>query len=276
MKKIIVIIIALTITSATYAQDRVFAYAYQSNVLNKGSFGLEFQNTLATGKSGDFSPYVFGQSLKQRLELEFGLGHNLQSAFYFNSELSNIADTSSSSINQELKVSFSNEWKWKLTDPVANGFGSALYAEFEFGGNNVEFEGKLILDKRVSKNLYAFNLSYIYEIEKTINRTANHTIAEWDHHSLVELYFGYMHFFEPEFSLGIEARNSNDITKDDGRINSVLFAGPAMHINVGKCFILLTALPQIVNLHKTDIVPGKLDLVNYEASEFRLLVGYDF
>ena len=59
----------------------MFVYTYQTNVLNNGHFDLEFQNTFKTGKVGAYSPYVFWQSLKQRLELEFGLGHKEQPAF---------------------------------------------------------------------------------------------------------------------------------------------------------------------------------------------------
>src|ERR1017187_3729321 len=110
------VIILLFINSASNAQDRVFAYTYQTNVLNSGDFDLEFQNTLRTGKVGAFSPYVYGQHLDQRLEMEFGLGGNIQTSFYFNSERFDYADTSSTGMNSDLQISFSNEWKWKLSD----------------------------------------------------------------------------------------------------------------------------------------------------------------
>jgi len=166
MKKILLTLFFLsTIATALLAQDRYFAYTYQTNVLNKGDFDLEFQNTLATGKVGAYSPYVFGQHLDQRLEYEVGLGKKVQTAFYLNSELFNFADTSSTDMNQELKISFSNEWKWKLSDPVANRIGFALYEELEIGGNNYESETKLIFDKRWKNDLLAFNIVGKYEIE---------------------------------------------------------------------------------------------------------------
>ena len=76
-----ILIFAASVT-ASFAQDRVFAYTYQTNVLNKGDFDLEFHNTFKSGKVGAYSPYVFGQSLEQRLELEFGLGHKVQNFLY--------------------------------------------------------------------------------------------------------------------------------------------------------------------------------------------------
>ena len=76
------ILIFAASTTASFAQDRMFAYTYQTNVLNKGDFDLEFHNTFKSGKVGAYSPYVFGQSLEQRLELEFGLGHKVQNFLY--------------------------------------------------------------------------------------------------------------------------------------------------------------------------------------------------
>lgn len=171
MKFLCLAIILLPATLA--AQDRVFAYTYQSNVLNKGDFDLEFQNTLRTGKVGLYSPYIFGQHLDQRLEFEFGLGKKVQTAFYLNSELFHYADSSSSNIEQELEISFSNEWKWKFSDPVANSVGAALYGELEIGGSNVELEGKLILDKQFQRDLFAMNLVGRYEVEKEVSRLGN-------------------------------------------------------------------------------------------------------
>jgi hypothetical protein len=275
-KWLILFIFLLACYADMYAQDRLFAYTYQTNVLNKGDFDLEFQNTLKTGKTGSYSPYVFGQHLDQRLELEFGLGKKIQTSFYLNSELFNYADTSSIDLNQELKISFSNEWKWKLSDPVANKIGFGLYGELELGGNNVEFEGKILLDKKLQNDLFAFNIVGKYEIEKEISRTDNITKAVWTHNSPVEFYFGYLHSFNPQISFGLEAKNNNDITEKDGWINSVFFAGPAFHAGMGKCFINISALPQLMNLHKTDNAPGNRDLNDFEAMEFRVLAGYSF
>src|SRR5256885_613248 len=152
MKKYILGLLFLSAYSTqTFAQDRLFAYTYQTNVLNKGDFDLEFQNTLATGKVGMYSPYIFGQHLNQRFEFEFDLG--------------------------------------------------------------------------------------------------------------------YMHFCKPEISFGFEVRNNNDITKEDGWINSILFLGPAFHASIGKFFTNISELTQLTNLHKTDAAPGSRDLNNYEQVE---------
>jgi hypothetical protein len=59
-------------------------------------------------------------------------------------------------------------------------------------------------------------------------------------------------------------------------MNSVWFAGPAFHATIGRCFVNISALPQLWNMRKTDAAPGKRDLNDFEAAEFRVLVGYSF
>lgn len=276
MKYIFTTLCWLGFIISSFAQDRIFAYTYQTNVLNKGDFDLEFQNTLATGKKGDYSPYIYGQHLDQRLEFEIGLGKKVQTAFYLNSELFNFAYPGSQGIEQELKISFSNEWKWKLSDPAANKIGFALYEELEFGGNNLESETKIILDKRWQMDLVAFNVAAIYEIEKEIVISGNETGVEWERSSPVEFYLGYLHFIKPTTGLGLELRINNDINEEDGWRSAVLFAGPAYHASVDKFFANISILPQITNLHKTDEAPGNRDLNGFEALEARLLIGYSF
>ena len=165
-------------------------------------------------------------------------------------------------------------WKWKLSDPVANGVGFALYEELEVGGNNFEFETKLIFDKRWQKDLLAFNIVGVYEIEREVTRENNVTVAEWEHSSPVELYLGYLHFLKPQLGIGLEVRNNNEIVEDDGWMNSVFFAGPVVHFSVRKFFANLSVLPQLGNLRKTDAAPGNRDLNSFEQAEIRLLIGY--
>jgi len=276
MKYIFTPILLILLSLTAYSQDRMFAYTYQSNVLNKGDFDFEFHNTLSTGKKGAYSHYIYGQHLDQRLEYEIGLGKNVQTAFYLNSELFNFADTASTDLNQEHKFSFSNEWKWKLLDPVANRFGLALYEEIEVGGSNWESETKLIIDKRWKRDILAFNAVKKYEIERVVRRQDNMTSSDWYRNSPVEFNLAYMHFLRPEIGIGMEMRENNAIDQDHGWINSVLFAGVAFHAQTGKFFINLTALPQLVNMHKTKAVPGNMDVDNFEKLEASALIGYSF
>lgn len=280
MKYIITTAIFFAITTAAFAQDRVFARTYQSNVLAKGSFDLEYWTTLRTGKVGDYSPYAFGRYLDNRIELEFGLGKNIQTAFYFNTSNFKYAlpDTSATEFPTQtnIETSFSSEWKFKLSDPVANKIGSALYFELTAGSDEYELEGKIILDKRINNELFAFNLVGEYELETEVEKEDNKIKREMEWEAPIELDFAWMHFFKPTCGLGLEIRNHNEIAKGEGWEHSVLFAGPSLFFNQGKFWGVLNVLPQIKNLYKTDAAPGSKVYDEHEALEVRLLIGYSF
>lgn len=280
MKYAFLTIVFVSFLNISFTQDRVFARTYQSTVLAKGGFDLEYWSTLRTGKVGTHSPYAFGRHLDNRLELEFGLGKNIQTAFYWNTHNFKYALQDSNandlSIQTKIETSFSNEWKFKLSDPVASKMGSALYFELTAGTDFYEIEGKLILDKRIHNELFAFNLVGEYELETELEKEGNKIERELEWEAPVELDFAYMHFFKPTFGLGLEIRNHNEITKDDGWEHSVLFAGPSLYFNQGNFWGVLNIMPQIINLYKTDSTPGSRDYREHEALETRLLIGYSF
>jgi hypothetical protein len=77
MKKLFVFFAVLAIMKVK-AQDNVFTYNYQSNLLNKDQKELEVWTTLGTG----LQDYCRG--FKHSLEFEVGLGGKRQTAFYLN------------------------------------------------------------------------------------------------------------------------------------------------------------------------------------------------
>lgn len=254
------------------AQDRSLARTYQSNVLPKGAFDIELWNTFRTGKKGDFSPYEFGNRLDQRAEFEVGLGGNLQTAFYMNVSRRSLALIGGTGITHSVSTSFSNEWKWKLSDPSVDALGSALYGEITVASHEIELEGKVILDKRFGNELIAFNLVGEYEMEYEFEADEGEVETEWK--APIEIDLGYMHFFTPGFGLGLEVVSSNEIVPDEGWAYSALFAGPTIFVAHDKVFGALNIMPQLANLHKTDEAPGDLVLTDHEKLEMRLLVGF--
>ena len=76
MKKVLAIVSVLLIGFIAKAQDRYFARTYTSNVLPKGAIDLEFWHTSRFGHKNQFY-----HAQDQRMEFEFGLGKNLQTAF---------------------------------------------------------------------------------------------------------------------------------------------------------------------------------------------------
>ncbi len=276
MKSLIINLLYLfTLCINSYSQDRQFIRTYQSTVLPKGGMDLEAWSTFRTGRK-----YFFNE-LDNRLEFEIGLNDKLQAAFYINysykafganrDTLGGIADTSISGIFKESAFSVSSEWKWKLLDPSANAIGMALYAELSFAPNEFGVENKLILDKKYDKNSFAFNLvneyEFAYAVEKGITKRT------WE--DGIEADLGYIHLLKPNFGLGIEMKNQNEILKN-GWQHSALFGGPTLFFSGEKHYLILNILPQWTNLHKTNDAPNNLVLNEHEKLDVRLLVGFSF
>lgn len=278
-KSIFFVFFAICLLEIGQAQDRVFARTYQSNVIPKGGFDLEYIATLRSGKSDAESPYALGRYFDARWELEFGLGKNWQTAFYYNtSDFSFRLKDSVGGAGAEqrvFKTSFSNEWKWKLSDPVANRLGSALYFELTAAPDEYEFETKFILDKRYLNDLIAFNITAELEFETELKWNGLELEKEIELEYPFELNLGYMHFLKPELGIGIELRHHGKF--EHGELEyAALFGGPSVYFNQGRFFGVLNVLPQWANMHKTEELKANIDRVHHEALETRLLIGYSF
>lgn len=251
---------------AAHAQDRYFAYTYTSNVLPKGDIDVELWHT---SRIGHLNQFYHGQD--QRLETEFGLGRNWQTAFYFN-RFQTRASQGPSGTETSAELGFSNEWKVKLSDPSQNRLGFSLYGEWGIkGGDELELETKAILDKSMGKSLLALNIVGEHEREWGWENGATKTGKE----NSIELDLGYMYNVSTALGLGFEWRSHNEIKGGDWE-HSALFGGPTINYRADKWFVIGNFLPQWRNLHKTDEAPMNLVLDEHERVEARIIVGISF
>lgn len=246
------------------AQDRQFARTYQSTVLPKGAFDIEFWNTFRTGRE-----YLYTR-FDQRLEFEYGVTDRFQNAFYFNASHKGqgSTDTAFSGFTRSSSFSFSHEMKWKLLDPAVDRIGFGLYAEYTVASHELELEGKILLDKKTEKNIFAFNAvgEYVYEWTIDKGEVEIENEIEWEND------LAYMYMFKPGFGLGLEIRDHNEFV--DGEMeHAALFGGPTLFWSSGKQFLILNILPQLMNL-KASHHSGGLDLEEHERIEIRLLIGF--
>jgi hypothetical protein len=246
------------------AQDRVFNYTYQSTVLGKSQREIEVWNTLRWGRS------EFFRALDHRLEFETGLGGHLQTSFYLNIEGTSSKETSAgvSSLQSSNTVSFSNEWKYAITDPFADPVGFALYAEITIGTRAIELEPKLIVDKNYGSFLVALNVTGEFEVEKKIDpdgteETGKETRLDVNLAAAVSAGFGV--------HLGLEAVNRNGFSH--GTLEySTLYAGPTVSYVIEGFWINATFLPQLVSFKgATD---GSLVLNAQQRYEARVVFSY--
>src|SRR3982751_897852 len=102
MRKYFLSVALLLLVFISKSQDRYFARTYTANILQKGAVDLELWHTSRFGHSNEFF-----HAMDQRMELEVGLGYDLQTAFYFNHFQKSSSD-SAGNIIHKTELGFSN------------------------------------------------------------------------------------------------------------------------------------------------------------------------
>ncbi len=263
MKNLIVLAAIFAVLSVQ-SQDRVFTSTYQSNVLNQGQKEIEVWSTLGTNRQDYY------RGLNHSLEFEIGLGGKLQTAFYLNYGYSkgitqiNGADV----INSTNSYSFANEWKLKLSDPVADKLGSAVYLEYNLAPDETELEGKIILDKQVGRFTHAFNLSGELVSEKSFISEGSKLNPISEHEFNLELNYGLSYKINEKWFAGIEMMNANVIAQN-ALEKSILTAGPVISYTGEGFWINFSLMPQL-----TDLKAGKRNISDDDGLQARLIFSY--
>ncbi len=242
------------------ASERHFTYTYESAVLHPGGREFEPWTTFRLGKDGFFT------RLDTRFETELGVTDRLQTSIYLNLS-AQANDTALGRQSSTTLQGISSEWKLKLSDPVADRAGFALYGELSGGPGEAEIEGKLILDKRVGRVLGAVNLSadHDWEFEKA---------GPTGHESAFEVSAAACYFVKPGFTVGLELRSHTVVPGGDEPTRSALFLGPSLSYSRQGWWIAASVLPQLRALEGAS--SGHLDLVEHEKVELRFVFGLEF
>ena len=265
LKESALISIVLLGVTTIQAQDRLFTYTYQSTVLNKGQRELESWHTIRTSREDYYVRY------DNRTEYEIGLGKNLQTAFYLNltSKTTTTTENSSKYLSTENEIGFSNEWKLKLLDPVANPIGLALYGELGIASNEYELEGKIIVDKKIGNFTIAAN--GVYEQEFAPGYANNELV--WENEKKIEGYLAFAYSLTPQFHLTLENAYKNVFAENE-LAHSALYSGLGFSYIHDNFWVNFTALPQVASFKGETNT--NLNLNEYEKVQFRLLFSYVF
>ncbi len=243
------------------ANDRHFAYAYESATLPAGSAELEAQTTLRAGREHYYS------ELDHRLELEFALTDRLQSSLYINFAGLTEADAANVRSSSFEYDGISSEWKLRLLDASADPVGLALYEEASLAPSSYELETKLIIDKRVGDFLFAGNLIYAHGWDVQ----ADHT--DTDEELGLEVSGGY--FITDALMVGLELRNQT-LMPGGTLESSAFFAGPTLAYSMQGWFATVTVFPQLGAI-KGNSVAGNSDirdLDGHEMIDVRAVLGF--
>lgn len=257
---LLVVLSALTAllgSAPAAASERRFTYTYESLVLNPGQIEVEPWTTFRGGREELYLRF------DERIELEIGVLENLQMAWYLNATAKTVA------AGPELKEEFefggiSNEWKWKLMDPVADALGLALYGEWTVAPHEAELEAKLIADKRFGDLLVAANL--VGEAEWELE-SADEVATEL----VVAVNAGIAYLITPSFALGLELSEKNEFSLE-GFEHAVVSAGPTLSYASERWWMALTVMPQIADLAALG-GDSLQDLEGHERIQTRLLLG---
>ena len=174
------------------------------------------------------------------------------------------------SLNSDVEYSFSNEWKLKLTDPVADLIGLGLYFECTLAPAETGFEGKIILDKQTGPFVNAVNIVGEYIIGKEFITNGLNMQAENKGELNIELNYGLSYKIKDNLNIGLEVFNQN-LVVDSKWENSVLLLGPCLSYSMSGFWLNLTCMPQI-----TDLKGNGLELIDHERLQTRLVFSYAF
>jgi hypothetical protein len=207
------------------------------------------------------------------LELEAGVVPNLQAALYWNfSAIAEDVDDGAGGRVRQQQFEFqgiSNEWKYKLSDSVADALGSALYFEGRAAPAEAELEAKIILDKRAGDVLIAFNA--VGEHEWVFPKKGQ---SERELELAGDFGFGY--FVTPSFVAGAELRAVAELKGGKEYEGTTVFAGPTLAYAQESWWTALSFQPQLLFLkgeEEEGEAEGNLNLEDHERMEVRLLVG---
>ncbi len=258
---LVVCIALVAVSGAVQANERHFTYTYETNVLAPGVIEVEPWATARIGKDRYYT------GIDNRLEFEVGVAENLQTALYVNFGVEGIraGNTIASTANHK---GISSEWKYKLSDAVADSVGSAVYVEGTLAADEIELEGKLLLDKRMGNLHLACNAVYEFE------RNAAENIDEHKLHAMA----GITYFVRENLSMGVEAMDSNVFEPASpgaasNLMHGAVFAGPVLGWSRGNAWLAVSLLPQLVG-YGSAVPSGRgLNLDEFERFQGRILMG---
>ena len=243
--------------SNSLADRRYFGRSYLAYTLPAGGFELEVWNT---GRIGKDMGYYY--RFQPRFEFEYGVTDRLSASLYFNFD----QVTSEKNSFSPKPFGFSStsiELRYRLTNPGEIFIDPALYFEFAYGGDELEYESKIILSRRFEDFVTTLNINS--EIEREVIESKNE--------SVFELTGGVMYEVMPDIALGVEFRHHRifeDIYKEEE--SNATFIGPSFNFQGSSFYLTFNFLAQVTGSPSTK---NNLDLAHHEQYEFRTIIGVE-
>lgn len=266
---------ALAPTRLAHADEPLFGYVRNTDVLPKGAKEIELWATQRSGKGqGHYTAYDY------RVELEYGFTDRLLGSLYLNGIQQNISGVPGlEDLNQTRANGFSTEIKYNILSPYKDGIGLTLYFEPEYakynaisGERSTEYalEMKLLLQKNFldDRLIWGFNLNSEFAREQEGDR--------WAGEAKLGYSTGVSYRFAPGWYGGVELEYRSVWPDFAQRSAWGLFAGPTIHYGAKSWWATLTWLPQLQGRPIDPELSSRLQLQEFEKNEIRLRVGFLF
>ncbi len=243
----------LLLTPLLHANERRFAYTYETPTLPAGAVEIEPWTTLVPQDAGALS-------FRHRLEFELGVSNRVMTALYFNWR-GDVGDFAWSGV--------SNEWKWNVLSRAIQPVGLALYAEAQIGPEEAELEAKILLDVEKGPFVVAVDLVGEWEGKRETELADDGTLtARLVPEFLVQGYVAASYELKNRLAGGVEVRSSTRLPEAQGA-QTTLFVGPALSYRSTGWWVALT--PLFPAFH---VVPEGDALIDDHPWEGRLLLGF--
>lgn len=264
-----VVVMTMLSTTGTWASERYFTYTYEPETMLEGAAEFEQWVTLRTQRTDDVGQRNYNR-WEIREEFEYGVTDNYTMSLYLNTKAESFRDPLTGNSESEFEFAgVSLENRYMLLNPGEHAVGLALYLEPTYSGEEAEVEQKIIIGQRCGDWKWAFNLSHETEWE----------LNEHETEGVLEFNFGITRHLNSRWSIGLEARNHNEIPEYNDWESTAFFVGPVVAYKQENWWATLTALPQVWGKHTSggpdpDGVSG-LELKGHERVNIRLIFGID-
>jgi hypothetical protein len=250
------------------ATERYFTYTYEPETQPKGALEYEQWVTLRAGRNKTVGQEDYHR-WELRHELEWGVTDNYTLSLYVNESVTNFKEVETGRHVSDWEFDgVSLENRYLVLNPAEHPVGLALYLEPRYSGDEFELEQKLIFGQRHGDWKWALNLTHATEWEDDFEEMEGE----------FEVSFGITRHLNPRWSLGIEARDHNEIPEYETWENTAFYLGPVLTYQRERWWATLTVMPQVVGANFSENPDGNhhLELEGHERWNVRLIVGFSF
>jgi len=250
------------------AMERYFGYTYEPETMPKGAMEYEQWVTLRAGRNDAVGQENYNK-WEIREELEYGVSDRYTVSLYLNQSSESFRDPVSGADHSNSRFDgVSLENRFLVVNPADHAVGLALYLEPRYAGDEAELEEKIILGQRNGDWKWALNLTHSTEWSENFHSTEGE----------VEVSFGITRHLNHRWSLGVEARDHNELPEYRKWENTALYVGPVVTYRQEKWWTTLTIMPQVLGVNFVENVDKDhiLELEGHERVNARLVIGFSF